>query len=508
MTLSKVLILLFSHGIPILFFMYMLTDVLLRNRRKTEHILLSLLCFCYLMLFVEEFVRNLVPIEHSPLLSSIWLSSAGLTITSLGLHFLIKFTQLDTYFPKWLYPYIFYLPFLFVILNIISGASLMSAQQFEEAGIWYVPVYNMGYYITMTSSIGIDVIYLIILYFGKKKAKIQEQRTIYNWLIFGVFLAIFWHLIFGYINFGSVLPPYPYLYSGILWCYFLRFTMKKYDFLTLYDARYEKLFNINPDIILLIDSKRNIKNANPKAKQFIASINLNFNEFYDQLPEQFRNSITKQVPLKDYRVELNFQQEQYYFLVTVDYVLVENDVHSLIILRNITTQALQQKQIEFLAYYDPLTKIPNRRYFHEELNKALQNAEKTNEHIALYLIDIDYLKVLNDQRGHLAGDDAIASLGKILTDLSSPYGLAGRMGGDEFIVFINETKSDLRKDTFIDSVQSAYKEIIKKYGDIQSGLSIGVSYFPQAAQDIQSLINLADIEMYKMKNDQSRHIKI
>jgi hypothetical protein len=58
-----------------------------------------------------------------------------------------------------------------------------------------------------------------------------------------------WHCVFGYINYGDALPPYPYLYSGILWCYFLRMTMKKHDFLNLYDKRYEKPFHMNPHAI-------------------------------------------------------------------------------------------------------------------------------------------------------------------------------------------------------------------------------------------------------------------
>jgi len=116
-------------------------------------------------------------------------------------------------------------------------------------GNWKLPVYTAGYYIAMTASIFIDALYLIPLMIAQKKSESQEQKSIYNQLAFGIFIAIIWHCIFGYINFADALPPFPYLYSGVIWCYFLRRTMKKHDFLSLYDKRYEKLYNMNPHAI-------------------------------------------------------------------------------------------------------------------------------------------------------------------------------------------------------------------------------------------------------------------
>lgn len=74
MSLSFALLLLATHGLPILFFAYMSTEVLVRNVRSVEHVLLSIISFLYLLLFAEEYVRAQVPIEHSPLLSAIWFS--------------------------------------------------------------------------------------------------------------------------------------------------------------------------------------------------------------------------------------------------------------------------------------------------------------------------------------------------------------------------------------------------------------------------------------------------
>ena len=150
MELKEAFVLLVTHMIPILFLAYMATDILLRNKRKTEHILLSLIAFCFLLMFVEEYVRNQVPIEYSSILSALWLSSVGTIIPGLCFHFLIKFTGLYKSWPRFIYPYIFYVPIVFVIMNTFIGAELVYTQDFFEAGMWKYPVYNTNYYIAMT----------------------------------------------------------------------------------------------------------------------------------------------------------------------------------------------------------------------------------------------------------------------------------------------------------------------------------------------------------------------
>jgi len=177
--LDFALLLLATHGLPILFFAYMATDVLVKNKRSTEHILLSVISLLYLLLFAAEYVRNQVPIEYSPILSSIWFSSAGILIPGTCFHFMVRFTRLDRLFPpfvnKYIYPYVFYLAVPFVIVNIATGAQLISAQEFTEAGNWKVPVYNTGYYAAMTASIITDGLYLIPLMIAGTKSSVPSK---------------------------------------------------------------------------------------------------------------------------------------------------------------------------------------------------------------------------------------------------------------------------------------------------------------------------------------------
>ncbi len=499
MNMKDALILLFTHGLPILFFTYMATDVLLRNKRRTEHILLSLICLCYLLLFAEEYVRNQIPLEYSPRLSSVWLSSVGIVIPGICFHFLVKFTRLDAKMPRMIYPYVFYLPLLFVVMNLATGADMISAQQFTQIGMWKLPVYNAGYYIAMTASVALDLLIMLLLIFAKTKADTSEQQSIYNLLIIGIIAAVVWHTLFGYINYGDSLPPYPYLYSGMIWCYFLRHTMRKHDFLNLLDKRYEKLFHMNPDPIVLAGLNGKVKDANPGAIELLGTGSIRSVSFFDLFDPGVKAHIQAKQEIHHYETEINLQNQRFILLVDADYVWVDNEQHVLLILRDITVQTQYQEEIRFLAFHDPLTRLPNRRYFHEKLDEALQEAERCQETLALFLIDLDNIKWLNDHLGHLAGDEALQEAARIIKEAASPDGMAARMGGDEFVMYLPHSPSEAEILHLLDQMQLSLSRYMLKFGANPVGMSIGVSRYPVEGQDGQALINIADHAMYEMK---------
>lgn len=479
----------------------MATDVLLRNTRKTEHILLCLISICYLLLFAEEYVRNQVSIDYSPVLSSVWLSSTGIIIPGLCFHFLIRFSKLERSMPRYIYPYVFYLPVVFVAVNLLTGADLIAAQQFVEAGYWKLPVYNEGYYIAMTGSILMDMVYLIPLFIARSRSHVPEQRSIYLQLAGGIIIAIVWHVVFGYFNYGDSLPPYPYLYSGIIWCYFLRRTMKKHDLLNLYDKRFEKLFNLNPDAIMLLDSNGIAKNANPGARKLFQDMELGFVRIYDLLDHDIKGSIRAKEQMNQLETEIWFKNRRWILLVNADYVWVDNEMHVLLVLRDITAQKEHQEEIQFLAYHDPLTRLPNRRYFYEQLTIAMQQAAKNHETLALLLVDLDKIKLLNDHYGHFAGDEALQKAAQVLQETVDGQGVVARMGGDEFILFIRHSPTPQIIEHKMTLMQQRFGQYMAKYKPLPMGLSlsVGASYYPADGTDGQALINAADAAMFEMK---------
>lgn len=500
MELNEALLLLMTHVLPILFLTYMATDILLRNKRKTEHILLSLIACCFLLLFVEEYVRNQVSIEYSPILSALWLSSVGTIIPGLCFHFLIKFTGLHTKWPRFLYPYIFYVPLIFVILNIFTGAKLIYTQDFFEVGMWKYPIYNKNYYIAMTVGTIIDFLYLIPLLIAKYMAKLEEQRAIYHQLIVGVCVAIILNIVLGYFKYENTLPPYPYIYAGIVWCYFLRRIMKQHDFLNLYDKRYEKLFRLNPNAIFLLDFKGIIHDANPATTKLLDNLNLRQEQLFDLLDDMLKEQLLAEKEIKDYAMSISNNDVEFLLLVNADYILVDNQMHILLILQDVTLQKQYQREIEFLAYHDALTRLPNRRSFTIQLEAAMETCRNEQQTLTLLLIDIDNFKCLNDTYGHQVGDELLQVTAQILQDAVKDTGDVARLGGDEFVLFLRDIHSKQLTNQFIEQLQSTFSQhITTTHPDLPISLSIGISQFPEDGKDEQTLMNHADQAMYVAK---------
>ena len=152
-------------------------------------------------------------------------------------------------------------------------------------------MYNANYYFTLTGSIALILFYIVILIVAKRKAPTSEHRQLYNMLIASAAISFLWHAIFGYVQF-DVLPPYPYIYGGVIWCYFLLIAMRKYDFLNGYDSRFSKLFVVNPDAILLMEANdTSLVNANPAAMKLMDMLQIDPVTFVHTLPKNIKEHL-------------------------------------------------------------------------------------------------------------------------------------------------------------------------------------------------------------------------
>jgi diguanylate cyclase (GGDEF)-like protein len=505
LSLSEVIIPLFTHFIPILFFVYMGIDVLLRNPKKVEHRLVSVTALCFMLLFTEEYVRHQLPLEYSSTIAALWFSTVGIIIPGLGFHLFIKLTHLENKMPRYIYPYIFYLPLIMIVFIVFYNDHMISANEFYQEGVWKLPIYNKSYYIAMIASIVNNLLYLIPLIKGRANASTKKLREIYNLLIIGVIVSACWFIVFGLIDFGNRLPPYPYLYGGLIWCFFLRHTMKRYDFLDFLDKRYEKMFNLNPAAIILADLKGNIKEANPCARQLFEFIHLDPSKPYRILNDNLRLRIQKREEIKNYEMTIVNENKQLDVLIDGDYVLVEYQPHIILILRDITQQKMSQREVTFLAYHDSLTRLPNRRYFYEQLEAAINSAGIQHNALAVVLIDLDRFKDINDTYGHHAGDQVLLHVANLIRETASHHGMAARLGGDEFVFFIHPAASVPFVEEIIHNLQAALAQnkLIYEQETIAIEMSIGASFFPENGQDVDALLNSADKAMYNVKRNKA-----
>ncbi|MEO0436621.1 MAG: EAL domain-containing protein [Pseudomonadota bacterium] len=180
----------------------------------------------------------------------------------------------------------------------------------------------------------------------------------------------------------------------------------------------------------------------------------------------------------------------------------------------------QEDRLRYLAYFDPLTSLPNRRSFNEQLNRILKRSKRMQNFAALLFIDLDNFKRINDSIGHGRGDRLLVEISRRLinelreddaisyfTEKSAEEQDAGgteiaRLGGDEFTVVIADVQD-------ASDVETVAKRIIKSLSEpiaLQSHNpvvtpSIGIALYPQDGEDADALIRNADTAMYAAKAD-------
>lgn len=203
------------------------------------------------------------------------------------------------------------------------------------------------------------------------------------------------------------------------------------------------------------------------------------------------------------RVELN--------LIFIALVIL---AEALLVLKTVTRSARDLKQLADeseqtvyqLAYTDPLTDLPNRRLFHDRLEHAIAQTQRTRQYLALMFLDMDNFKKLNDTRGHRMGDLLLIEVARRLKANVRASDTLARMGGDEFVVLLGELG---------ENEQSASEQALRIAEKISGALnqpyqfdhfiyncsaSIGVTMFCDAGITIEEVHKRADAAMYQAKN--------
>jgi len=164
---------------------------------------------------------------------------------------------------------------------------------------------------------------------------------------------------------------------------------------------------------------------------------------------------------------------------------------------------------QFYANHDALTKLPNRLFFSDRLEKTLEQARKNNEKLALLFIDLDDLKSANDIYGHSVGDSLLITVAKRMLGSIRDGDTIGRVGGDEFVILLPKIESEKDAYTVAEKICTAISMPIKLDNlTLHTSVSIGIALFPDHALDETVLMKNADSAMYLAKNAGKNTIQI
>jgi len=161
-----------------------------------------------------------------------------------------------------------------------------------------------------------------------------------------------------------------------------------------------------------------------------------------------------------------------------------------------------EQKLKHLALHDPLTGLPNRLLFQDRLQQAIAMSDRDEHKFAVFFMDLDNFKLINDTMGHEAGDELLKQVSLRLAHTGREMDTIARLGGDEFAFIINQIDDIESAINFAQRLNTLLEMPITVHGNkIDMGSSIGITLYPDDASNSDQLLRNADIAMYQAKDD-------
>lgn len=175
--------------------------------------------------------------------------------------------------------------------------------------------------------------------------------------------------------------------------------------------------------------------------------------------------------------------------------------HVFAVTRDITQRKKLELKLEFMAYHDMLTGLPNRRLLELDLQRALDDARKSQEMVAVLFLDCDYFKRINDTWGHQAGDAFLQLLAERLKSCVREEDTVSRLGGDEFVIVLRRvTRPDQAAEVATRILHSIQQPWQVQNATFTVTTSIGIALYPLHARHADELLNCSDEALYSAKS--------
>jgi diguanylate cyclase (GGDEF)-like protein/PAS domain S-box-containing protein len=284
------------------------------------------------------------------------------------------------------------------------------------------------------------------------------------------------------------------------------------------EQRYKSIVEHNLDSIFTINLNGKILEANPAAalltgyteKQMINR------SIYDLINENdienFKSYLQKSctgIALETNDCKI-IHSKGYLLIVHIKTVpiVIHNEIKGLfVILKDLSEKVKNMEMIKFMAFHDQLTGLLNRRALLEQLNNQIHTQTHKINKFALFSIDLDRFKFLNDTLGHLAGDEVLKKVADRLSQFQSENCFIYRIGGDEFTILLLDANQE-RAGSFVSKVFSVFSQSF--YLNTQEYFitpSIGISLYPNDGDDAEMLIKNADEALFRVKERGKAHFQ-
>lgn len=217
--------------------------------------------------------------------------------------------------------------------------------------------------------------------------------------------------------------------------------------------------------------------------------------------KQLLEALERDGHVRDMEVRLRDSRgSPFWALVSAQRIKWQGESCAFVSFNDIDERKRLQDDMQFRAYHDELTDLPNRAMFTDALARALGKAQRRGTRFALLFIDLDRFKLANDTLGHHAGDELLKGVATRLKYSVRDSDLVARLGGDEFVVLIDDPES---QDDVAHIAQNLLASLARSYPvadrEVSLTASIGISMYPTNGGDLATLVKNADIAMYQAK---------
>lgn len=275
---------------------------------------------------------------------------------------------------------------------------------------------------------------------------------------------------------------------------------------------YSSAFENTLDIIVILDRKRKVIASNKALVQITGwtqeqIIGKNIDDFIFSIKkESISNKIFEDIThSKQWNGEALLKNKRSVLIsVIVSATLfIENETEQFYVfsISDISKQKEAEQELKKLINFDPLTNLPNRALLLDRVTHAIPHCKRYNKRLAVFFVDLDRFKQINDTLGHDAGDLLLITAANILKECCRDDDTVARIGGDEFVVMLEDVDSVSAINRVLQNILEKMKAPIQLgRNQITISASIGVSIYPQDAGDAATLLKHADIAMYHAKN--------
>lgn len=491
--------------------------VLISNPKKGTNILFALfsipiLIWCFGYIFMLS-----APSEKE---ATFWfrvMTSGWKITTPLFLHFVILLTENRIFKKyKWLYILLYITVPVFTYMTTVEMKTITGFTMTEvgwafndnRESIWPIlDSVNMLIYILMSIA--------MLENWRRKSSNINDKKQA-KIIIVTVLISIVTFLLIIYVpNLFRVFKDLPQsnfsLIVILIWEIVVGYTIIKHGFLIISPGKAtESIINTMADGLLIIDSAGKIVNANPSFYKIMhlekdKVINRTINSIF---PETFSDrNILKRLEagniIRDMESRILTDGKSELFLSISASPVIDKYRQKLgyvIIIRDISERKQSEKQLQYMATHDALTNLPNRMVLNDRLRNTISRARRYHQLVGILMIDVDRFKEINDSYGHDYGDRFLVAVAKKLSECVRECDTVSRLGGDEFVVLLTDIKSKADIEKVIKRIRSSFSNpILIGKSEIMINLSIGVSIYPDDADNIEELLKLSDLALYRVK---------